>query len=350
MPDDTAANTAKGAADRKSVRKFFDFDVNSDDLKPRKGKYVIAFWATLIAGGIAWFGVSQVVGIISGLAAGAFAIGIDRVLIQMQLNTRTKKKEENHAEFRKLATETRRIQAADTMKALMRVFERTMIDRNSLRVLEQKYVFETERSLFDEETLQDKLGDLLNKSIRMMSRGDFTNQRWRKIRWTDTRKEELFFNPIRLVALFLTETQLVICDVQIDSLGGDLREDIQRISLPKVVNIHFTAERKRLAHTVEELVRMAEDLDYSAKEIEDMKKALKEGDGDWVQEEMTSHLRITRTDGGFLAVPIRSEVFFGKHTSALDQDSALTENEIAIDRMINELNRLVEHAGGARAE
>lgn len=336
------------AASRKSVKAFFEFDVNSDALKPRGGKYAGAFWLALIAGAAGWFGTQNgVTGGLAALAAAAAAIGVDRVLIQRDVDKRTREKEKNHEEFRKLANETREIQAADSIKALLRVFERTMIDRNTLRVLEQKYVFDKEKSLFDEETLQERLGDLLNKSIRMISRGDFTTSKWRKIRWIDTRRDEFFFNPMRLVALFLTETQLVICDVQIDSVGGDLREEIQRISLPKIVNIHFTAERKRLQHTVEELVKQAEDLNLSEKEIEDMKKSLKDGEAEWVNEEMTSHLRITRTDGGFLLVPIRSEVYFGRHTSALDQDTALSENEVIVDRMVNELNRLVEQTSRA---
>ncbi len=62
----------------------------------------------------------------------------------------------------------------------------------------------------------------------------------------------------------------------------------------------------------------------------------------WVYEEMTSHLKITRTDGGSLSVPIRSEFYLGEHVSALDQETALTHDEVSVDRMINELNRLVE--------
>lgn len=259
------------------------------------------------------------------------------------------KKEKNLAEFVRLAEETRKVQGADVLKALLRVFERTQIPRDQLKILDQQFVFDKEKELFGEETMQDKLGDLFNKSIRLISKGDYTNKQQRKIRWVDTKSEELFFNPTRAVTLFLTDTQLVICDVQIDSIDGDLVEEIQRISLSKIVNIQFLSKRTRLPLDKKQLVRMAKDLGYKPEEIKEIQKGFKSDDNrpddapNWVYEDMQSHLRVSRTDGGVLSIPIRSDLHFGKHVAALDQENSLTQDEITVDKMVNELNRLVEH-------
>jgi hypothetical protein len=349
MSKSEAAKTPP-ATDRKAVKEFFAFQVNSDDLKPRTLKLGGPIVFALLIASVTWGFAGQTAGLVAGIATLAGIIALDRLGASGDVARRKKKKDENHAEFARLATETKRVQSNDLLKALLRVFERTMIDRASLRVLEQRFVFDRERDMFDEETLEQKLGDLMNKSIRMISRGDYTNPRLRTVRWLDTRKQEVFYNPTRLVALFLTETQLVICDVQIDSIDGDLKEDIQRIALPKVVNIQFTAERKRLPLTSDQLVSMARDLGYPEDEVKTMKEEFAKQDaqpdqGDWVHEEMTSSLRVSRTDGGSLSVPIRSETFFGRHRSALDADTTLSQNEVTVDRMVNELNRLVERAG-----
>lgn len=231
------------------------------------------------------------------------------------------------------------------IKAFLRVFERTQIDRAQLRLLNQIYSFQEEKSLFDAETRRKKLGDLLNKSIRLISKGEFSNKRIRKVRWPESGLNELIFNPLRLDILFLTETQLTICGVQIDTIDGDLREEIQRISLPKIVNIHFTAERVRANLNANEVIQRAQQLDYEEDEMGAFLEKLNSYNGssiNWVYEEMTSHLKITRTDGGSLSVPIRSEFYLGEHVSALDQETALTHDEVSVDRMINELNKLVE--------
>ena len=91
---------------------------------------------------------------------------------------------------------------------------------------------------------------------------------------------------------------------------------------------------------------MAKDLGYSDKEVEQIKRDFSSSDdgpvGDaWVYERMVSELTMTRSDGGHLTVPIRDANYFGRHKGALDGVSGLSADEIVVDRMMNELNRLI---------
>jgi hypothetical protein len=336
------------AADRSSISKFFKFDVNNDKLETRPMAFKPIAAISVIA--LLLGTLSQGVGgaILFGLLGAAAAIGGDRWLAQMDVDKRTSKQNENHSEFAKLAGQTRAIQSADVLKAFLRIFDRAQIDRSKMRVLEQKYAFAKELELFSEETLSEKLGDLHDKSIRLISMGDYANPASRLVCWKETKKEEFFFNPMRLVSLFLTGTQLVICDVQIDSMQGNLKEEIQRISLNKIVSIHFSSERIRPPRSTEQLVKIAEDLGYSTGRVAEIRKDLEDASKDsvpkWSYEEMTSRLAITREDGGILSVPIRSGSFFGNTVSVLDGETALSEDEITVDRMVNELSRLVDSA------
>lgn len=338
--------TSTASVGRKCVREFFAFQASGDDLNARAALWAVVACAAVLGlvVGYVWAGATGAA--LVGTAGGGGAYAIDRWLARRDVEQRRVARDANHAELTRLADQVRRIQASDVVRALLRVFEHTQIDRARLRVLEQQYFSDKEEELFTGENLYDRLGDLLNKSIRMISMGDYTNQATRTIRWMHSRREEMFFNPTRLVALFLTETQLVICDVQFDSIDGDLRETIQRISLSNVVSIQFIVERIRLPTNVEHMVQTARDLGYSEREAEEIRASLMRPENgttpEWVHERTLSTLGITRTDGGTLTVPIRSALFFGKHKSALDQDVLLSPEEIKVDRMVNELNRLVE--------
>lgn len=336
--------TAATLPDRKNVRKFFAFDLNSDDLKPRpvpmRALGIAALIALLVASAVTnEMTVSLTLGLLGG-------IGLEVLLVRLDVEKRRKTKHDNHADHSRLAADVRAIQASDTMKAFLRVFERTMIDPATLRRLDQVYSFEEERRLFDEDTLRERLADLQDKSIRMISQGDFSNKAFRRVRWIESKTIEDFFNPIRLVALFMTDTQLVICDVKIDSLDGDLNEEIQRISLPKIVNIVYESTRERVQLNVDDIVRAAEDLGQTTEQLKELRFKLDNKDADtlaaWVVEDLRSMLTVTRTDGGSLRVPIRSQRMIGQHKSALDSDATLSPDEMTTDRMINELNRLVD--------
>lgn len=330
------------APDRKSVRKFFSFVVNKDELKKAElGFGAVMIWA--LVGTLAGFALSQGTGGgVAGAVLGAgAAILVDRMRASSDLAERQRKLESNHREFAKLAQETRRVQSSDLMKAILRVFKRTQIDAASLRRLDNEYVFDGEEQLLDEKSRDRQLGELSDRSIRLVSRGNFVNERLRMVRFDHSPVTEVFYNPTRLVLLFLTESQLVICDVEFDSLDGDLKEEIQRVSLSKIVNIHFIAHRTRFSLSRDQILRMAEDLKFDSEDIAKIKADPGGRNEDWTHEEIVSTLKVSRTDGGFLTLPIRSEIYFGRHRSALDEDSALTEHEIKADMMINELNRLV---------
>lgn len=214
------------------------------------------------------------------------------------------------------------------------------------------YLLEKERQLFAEEPLADRLGDLFNKSIRLLSRSDFKEPKEtrefrsridyiRKMDWSDG-TSETFFNPMKVIALFLTKEELVVCEADIDSIDGDLREKIFRIMLSDIVSIGFTSERVRLAPD------SGSDITLTRREqplglMGGFNKGGKDRGAEPLpdREEMRSKLEISRTDGGVLHFPIKSEIVSGVQTSALDQDVALTEDEVAVDRMVNELNRVV---------
>lgn len=335
---------------RKAVKKFFEYELDNEPLKKGSVNIKSTLIFTLIAVGVGFFLFrNPVLALLLAIATPLIVGLISYIRAKSRYKKRLKERDKNHQEFETLVKQVRSIIGDDLIKAFLRIFERTQIDRQELRTLERSYSASKERDFLSEETLEEKLGDLMNKSIRLYSQGEFTNQYVRFVPLTETDQYEVFFNPLRLVVLFLTETQLVICDVQIDSVDGDLREEIQKISLQKIVNVHFTAERTRINWSTEDIVQTARDLGYDEDEINQIREDVEKSDDaenerDWVLEEMTSRLFVTRTDSGALDFPIRTQFYFGKHVSALDQANVLTEDEITVDRMVNELNRLVEHA------
>jgi hypothetical protein len=330
---------------RRSVREFFRYDLNRTPYIPwASGIYVVAAAVGVLIG----YYLSPVVGVVAAL----IGVGGGFFLVE---RSKEKQQEAWKSEFARLAQQTREVQGDDAVRAFLRIFERAQLDRNRLRALDNRHSFEKERELFQAETLGERLGDLFNKSIRLWSRADFNNKLIRKVRWANG-VEETFYNPLRIISLFLSESELVVCDAEIDSVDGDLREKIFRLMLTDIVSIGFTSERVRFPVNRQEIERMAQDLGYDKEESARMVRALShefDGAGQssaaYVYEEMTSKLEVTRTDGGTLHFPIKSEILFGRHVSALDQDVALTEDEVAVDRMLNELNRVVRGSRHSQA-
>ncbi|HYD12158.1 MAG TPA: hypothetical protein VEC11_04870 [Allosphingosinicella sp.] len=343
MTDST--ETGGAASDRKDVRTFFSVRIRK--VPDKRGVNWTLVW--IIAGIAAVLGLGGGFGgfFLLGLLGFGLGIFIDRKVAAGEIQEVTGENEVNEEKLRSLAEVTRRVQAADRTKAILRVFDRTQIDRDKLRVLDHVYIFEGEEQLLENEQHERKLGDLINKSIQFVTpaRGGKSfhpDDGWQAVKWPDG-KVEHFFNPIRLVVLFLSETQLVICDVEIDSAEGSLREEIQRVSLAKIVNLHFVAERTRYPLKRADIIKRAEQLNFDKEAIEEMKRAPdSEIENDWKLEMLTSRLTVSRTDAGAITMPIRSQLYFGKHLSALDDDDSLGDVEVKIDRMINELNRLVE--------
>jgi hypothetical protein len=145
----------------------------------------------------------------------------------------------------------------------------------------------------------------------------------------------------------------VICEAEIDSIEGDLKEKIFRLMLSDIVSVGFASKRARIPITLDSAIRIARDLKLDKSELKKIKTSLAKKDMDdpkFLHEEMTSTLEITRTDAGVLQFPIMNKTFFGWHVSALDQDVPLTDDEVAVDRMMNELNRVVRSSRFANAD
>lgn len=334
------------AKSRKVVRDFFKYDLGREpDVSWAPVLYIMAAIAAIAVAYYFWSFLS------SAIAVGVFFAAAAGVSTLAEAD-RDRQRKAWKEEFGRLAQQTRDIQGDDALRAFMRIFERSQLDPNELRMLDNRYAFEKERQLLQTGTLVERLGDLFNKSIRLWSRADFNNKLIRKVRWADG-TEETFYNPMRIISLFLSRSELVVCDAEIDSVDGDLREKILRIMLTDIVSIGFTSERVRFPVERQEIERMAKDLGYDEQETARMVIALSRdrhsGDqpsSEYVYEEMTSKLEVTRTDGGTLHFPMKSEILFGRHVSALDQDVALTDDEVGVDRMLNELNRVVRGSRG----
>lgn len=332
---------------RDAVKKFFNMRLDSHEIKKDPIPFVNILVAAIVGSGVGWLQFDEILMVvILGLLLTSTYLSLNRILASKKYGRLLNERKQQEDEFVRLSRETRNTQAQDNIKAFLRVFERTQIDRESLRILDQNYVFEKERDLFDQETLEEKLGDLSNKSIRFISSSNDKQTQLRRIYWQDKKRSEWFFNPMRQIAIFISDTQFVICDVNIDSAKGNLSEEIQRISLDTIVSIHFKADRKRTELSKNEAIRFAEEVGFDSKDIETLREKWKNiednDDCGWVNEVMTSNMAITRTDGISLSVPIGTEFYFGEHLSALDQDSgSLTEDEIKTDRLTNELNRMV---------
>lgn len=337
----------KLAVGREAVKKFFNTRLSWNEIEqqPVNSDHLwIAFGVGVVLG-LFLFGFS-IVAFFTGIVSAGLFFYIARSNAENEFKKLLNERKEQEQEIVRLSNETRKIQAQDNIRAFLRVFDRTQIDKKSLRILKQKYMFEKERDLFDVEGLEEKLGDLINKSIRFISSSNDSGTKLRRIYWQDKKRSEWFFNPMRQVTIFISDTQFVICDVNIDSANGDLSEEIQRVSLDTIVSIHFKAERKRNELSKKQALEYAKDVGFDSLDLEKLESKWSElgnhEDSGWVSETINSKMAITRTDGISLSVPIGTEFYFGEHKSALDQeDSSLTEDEINTDRLTNELNRMV---------
>lgn len=338
--------------DRKAVKTFFEFPLNQDGLRMRRVwiRFVLICAGVGLIGGIGcdlWRGSWPFWAVTATLVSVGIALGIDRALAKLSLIWRTKRKEENNRQFARLAEVVRRVQAEDSAKATLRIFERCQIDRSELRVLQHQYHERGESGLFDTETPRQILGDLYSKSSTFRSFPNREGDALRLVYWKELGRKEAFFNPARTVSLYLTNAQIVVCDVIVDSIRGDLHEDILRITFPDVVSVASSYHRSRQPVTFksQKEIKMAYDHGLSEEELQLLRQRIADGseEEEWVFESTSSFLKISRTDGGVQVLPIRYQTYFGAQKSALDSDS-LTDDEQLIDRMVNELNRMIENS------
>lgn len=271
-----------------------------------------------------------------------------------------KANEEMREHVAHLIRETRKLQSEDIVKAFLRVFERTQLEPSQLRAFGAEYRLDEERGLLDTETAEERLGALLDRSVRLVSQGQFSNKALRRVRFLDdegalTRRETLY-NPTRLVALLISREELIILDVETDCMDGDLKETILRMMLTDIVSISMSAERRRLRigkvksggrddQDADSLAQVDEVAIGDEKSEEDEKTSGDEStEADLVIEQLSSTMEISRTDGSKVAFPIKRRLLFGAHAGALDQELTLTEDEVATDKIVNELNRVVRES------
>jgi hypothetical protein len=342
-----------GPTGREAVQAFFQYRLEDDDLLPRAVSYRLPlslFGAGFLIGygslvGLIGLGGAALVGgvilMLAGLGLGFF---IEGRRIERELAQRCAAKVANHAEFHRLVRVTRAVQADHLARALCRVVSRTHIDRTRLRKFDQRSLFEQERSLFDEAKLERKIGDLIDKSMRTISMGDaFSSEVTpvsRRVRGPGGKPGRLYFNPIRLVALLVTESELVSCIVQLDLVGKNRHEEVRRIEHAKIVDVRFEDTHERVPASAESIAQLAEQLGYCANE-RDEHFGKPDQRGDLREARVTTRLLLTSSDGGTLTVPVRADIQLVAQSSGLDRDETLSVDELEIDCVVHTLNRLL---------
>jgi hypothetical protein len=278
------------------------------------------------------------------LAGLGLGFSIEQQRIARDLEQRCAAKVANHAEFHRLVRVTRAIQADQLGRALCRVVSRTHIDRARLRKFDTRSLFAQERALFDEAKLERKIGDLIDKSMRTVSMGDAFGAEVtpvsRRVRGPGGEPGRLYFNPIRLVALLVTESELVSCVVQLDLIGANRHEEVRRIELAKIVDVMFEDTHERVLTSAEAIGQLAEQLGYCTSE-RDEHLGGPDRHSDWSEARVTTRLTLTSSDGGTLTVPVRADIQLVPQDSGLDRDDSLSADELEIDHMVHTLHRVL---------
>ena len=181
---------------RAAVRQFYNHRAFALHIS---GTAVFAYLA--LAGGLAYFGLSAG-WLLIFVAALAY---ITKYALDQFLRRR----------FGRRAELTRQIQAKDALDAFLRVFSRTSLQLDELRTLNEVYQFDRERDLLQEVSLEDKLGQIYNKSIRVRfsivvtTRGCSADNRPRRAACAHLRNLRLLPQP-RLPRADLTESRFPI--------------------------------------------------------------------------------------------------------------------------------------------
>lgn len=346
--------TSVGATGREAVQAFFQYQLDDDDLQPRAASVEVRVGVSLVCGllGYGAFGLTfgfgthtPLVGFFVTLTLGlGVCIYIQRLLIERDLDARCSAKAANHEEFERLTRATRSFQAEQVSRALCRVVDRAQLDPGRLHRFDERFLLEHERTLFDEAWLERKIGVLIDKSLRTLSMGDAFSPAVtpvsRRVRGPDDEPGRRFVNPVRLVALLVTDSELVCCLLQLDCIGRNRHEQVRRIALAKIVDVAFEDTYEQLPTESALFDALAVELGYSTSERSEVF-----GDSaDWTQIRVTTRLALTSSDGGTLSVPIRNDLQLvrrGPH----DQDGQLSDEEQEIDRLGAALHRLLRRQG-----
>jgi hypothetical protein len=364
------------AGRRKAVRKFFDFEYKESNHL----FYKICLAVLALLGPVVGFCVHA-----SGepparavAASALFFVASATVLTVIKVLLCAIAEFWRHCRYQRLGRKTQAIQAKDIEDAFLRIFQRTQLDINDLRTLDERYQLTKEKNLFRNRSLERRVGELYNKSIRMLSQpreetrgtkeenGDH-EENGVKAEKSQKKPEnkmgprflrsrdggiDILYNPIRLIALLLTTEELVICDATIDSIKGDLEEHILRLMISDVVSVSFCSERKRFTMDLDEILFRAKAMRFSQSKRRKIKRDYlnrHKREPQYIQEDLYSDLEVSQTDSQALTFPMRYELFIGKRRGGL-HDVSLSEDDKVIDRMVNELNRVVRSSRQAKTD
>lgn len=344
-----------GATGREAVRAFFDYQLDDDDLLPRAPSTEVRVGVALVCGllGYGAFGLmlgfgthTPLVGFFIALTVGlCVCMFVQRLVIERELEQRCAAKATNHAEFERLTRATRAFQAEQVSRALCRVVDRAQLDPGRLHRFDERYLLEQERTLFEEAWLERKIGVLIDKSLRTLSMGDAfgpsVSPVSRRVRGPDDEPGRRFVNPIRLVALLVTDTELVCCQVQLDCIGASRHEEVRRIALTKIVDLVFEDTHEQLSPDAALFEALSIELGYSESE----RDAVFGSPGDWSQTRVMTRLALTSADGGTLSVPIRNDVQLVRRSGSDGEDDELSDEEQEIDQLGAALHRLLRRQG-----
>lgn len=345
--------TSVGSTGREAVQAFFQYQLDDDDLLPRAASVEVRVGVALVCGllGYGAFGLmfgfgthTPLVGFFVVLTLGlGVCIFVQRILIARDLDERCVAKAANHAEFERLTRATRSFQAEQVSRALCRVVDRAQLDPGRLHRFDDRYLLEHERTLFDEAWLERKIGVLIDKSLRTLSMGDAFSPAVtpvsRRVRGPDDEPGRRFVNPIRMVALLVSDSELVCCLLQIDCIGKNRHEEVRRIALAKIVDVAFEDKYEQLPAESELFDALAAELGYSTSERDEVF-----GDSaDWTQARVTTRLALTSSDGGTLSVPIRCDQQLVRRSA--HEEGELSDEEQDIDQLGAALHRLLRRQG-----
>src|SRR5262249_50285498 len=149
----------------------------------------------------------------------------------------------------------------------------------------------------------------------------------------------------QITAVFMPKyAQLVICEAIVDLVDGSLEENILRIPYSKIVTVRLRSSCE--ATMLSERAAREQAMLFNATTSEQVDNRHPNEDSRlWLREIISSQMVITLTDGGRVAIPFSCTARFSNAAAVpLDRRESLTEEERCHDRVVSELNRMIESA------